>query len=947
MSDANRDITAAEFYDITNAESTVTRVIKAGAKNLNLREPMPDYKGSWRINAGQLHVYAATNGVGSAGDGTDEVYIYGQSHPLVLHDAVIDKKVTAYGTWSANTDGLMCYGVNRTTKAVSVSNGWLPLTMFANSTLYVDGGITVPGTGRMVFASGGNTHLYLRGKPSSINYIACNLVPIHFQCGGNSVGTIQLNNNGHVYIEHVDALSGMMPNIYYNGSGVSSTLSLSAGRHSFSNLTANAAVTSGAVLTGVAGTGASFTQTTPFTNTIVQFNGAFDFIKKGPALMAINRAINTSGALAVEEGRLELLPNCTWKNSSQVTVGGSGVLAVSRSDVFGAAVRLDLNGEARGELELADDVSLVVGKLYFNGVRQPSGFYGGPESGAEHSNTGRFAGKGVVCVSPAEPVAPETRAVTWDAGGGADTSFAVAANWADDPTDLDWTSGGVLPTFATAGTTATVSGQAAVKGMVFDPPALVGASSNVFQVLRANASSWLDLGPLGIRAEVPSNGLKGWYAIAAPLNLTASQTWYVPDTASGDLTIAAPISATDNWTLTKDGTGALNLRGGNSSFAGPIDILKGTVTVYATNALGSSDWPVTVYEENSSKGVNGALAFRASGDINRPIVLMTNGKQGKVIWWGNVVRRHTKPFTAIANSGNYSNVFLQDGGTLYSEGGVDFTKSDYLGVTSSGGGLWVIRNKPMKGGMFRLLWITMRFDVPNNKLRALVMESNTSAKLEFGCDWAFDATNLTVGVATASDRWQSGGYIDLKGHSQRIGSLTLSGYGTIRSTVAPATLYFTQTSSAAVTNGIDGVRSQPMTGGLSLSKAGWQTYCIDRTIASTGGVEVTEGRFAFGPKAKWTDAPRIRAAGTGILEINASATFRRPETYIDGGGKLDLAEGVVQHVRNLWIDGTPAMVSGTYGSSASGAQNKDDVHFAGKGVLYVHSSFSGGMLIFK
>ena len=947
VSDADRDITAAELYDITNSESTVTRVIKKGAKKLNLREPMPDYKGSWRINEGQLHVYAATNGVGAAGDGTDEIYIYGQSHPLVLHGTVIEKKITCYGTWDASTDGVWCYGENRVTKGFSVSSGWLPVCLFSGSTLYTDGGVSVPGNYRAVMTAAGETHWYWRDVESSVNFLQANLVHIHIQCGGNTFNTIQPYNGGIIRVEHADAFSGKMPNVSYGqNSGNSGTLDLNRGRHAFSNLLANASITRNAILTGSAGTGASFTQTDPFTNTVVQFTGAFDFTKKGPALMAINRTIATSGALAVEEGCLELMPNCTWKNTSQVTVGGTGVLSLSRSDVFKTGVRLDLNGEARNELELAEDVSVTVAELYVNGVRQPSGIYGGPESGAEHSGTGRFVGKGVVCVAPAETVEPETVAVTWDAGGGADTSVATAANWVGDPADLDLSSGGLLPTFATAGEMATVASAVAFKGIVFDPPSIPGATSNAFQVAASGGSPRIDLGSLGISATAtPANGLKGWYTIGAPLQLTASQTWQIPTADTAQLDITSPISGTDNWTLTKDGTGALNLRGDNSSFTGPIEILNGTVNVYGTNALGSSDWPVTVYEDNSGKGVNGAMAIRTSGDINRPIILMTNYKQGKLTWWGKVTHRHTKPFTIIANSQSSSQMYLQDGGTLYSEAGVDFTKSSTFGVTTSGGGLWVIRNKPMKGGTFILMWMGMRFDAPGNKLNTFAMGADTSAYLQFGCDWAFDNTNMTLGVTSSAAQWQSGGYIDLMGHSQRIGSFTVNGTGTLRSSTGAATLYFTQTS-AAVTNGTS-YRSIPITGGISLSKAGDKTYCIDRTIASTGSVEVTEGRFAFGPNAEWRGAPSIRAAGTGILEINKSGTFRKPETYIDGDGKIEIAEGVVQHVHNLWIDGSPATASGTYGSSASAAQYKDDEHFSGKGVLHVHSSFSGGILILR
>ena len=120
---------------------------------------------------------------------------------------------------------------------------------------------------------------------------------------------------------------------------------------------------------------------------------------------------------------------------------------------------------------------------------------------------------------------------------------------------------------------------------------------------------------------------------------------------------------------------------------------------------------------------------------------------------------------------------------------------------------------------------------------------------------------------------------------------------------------------------------------------------IGFAMTSTGSVEVTEGRFAFLPAGSWLNAPEIRASGTGVLEINTSTTFTRPDAFISDSAKFDIADGVMQHVHNLCLEGKPVSDSGTYGSSSSPAQHKNDKHFSGTGVIAVHSSF-GGTAIF-
>lgn len=183
VADADRDMTADELFAITNAASDVTRVVKNGAKALSLRVPMPDYKGSWTINNGDLRVYAATNGVGAAGDGTDEIYINRtDGGSLSLYGTVIEKPIRVTGATSA----YCIYSRNNATNWItrSITGASLTFVLNAGTKLHTQGGIFCTGT---VSMNAAGSDWYWEKNTVAGQHVPVELRDIAYSCGRQRV----------------------------------------------------------------------------------------------------------------------------------------------------------------------------------------------------------------------------------------------------------------------------------------------------------------------------------------------------------------------------------------------------------------------------------------------------------------------------------------------------------------------------------------------------------------------------------------------------------------------------------------------------------------------------------------------------------------------------------------------------------------------------------------
>lgn len=104
----------------------------------------------------------------------------------------------------------------------------------------------------------------------------------------------------------------------------------------------------------------------------------------------------SSGTVQVTRGRLVLAaPHGAWTNAAAAVAAG-GTLVFEHGQAIGRQTDVHLDGT--GVLELADGVAQRCRDLYFDGVRQKTGTWGGAASGAQHTNAARFAGTGVLHV---------------------------------------------------------------------------------------------------------------------------------------------------------------------------------------------------------------------------------------------------------------------------------------------------------------------------------------------------------------------------------------------------------------------------------------------------------------------------------------------------------------------------------------------------------------------
>ena len=91
---------------------------------------------------------------------------------------------------------------------------------------------------------------------------------------------------------------------------------------------------------------------------------------------------------------------------------------------------------------------------------------------------------------------------------------------------------------------------------------------------------------------------------------------------------------------------------------------------------------------------------------------------------------------------------------------------------------------------------------------------------------------------------------------------------------------------------------------------------------------------------------KLAAADVPANKFFTRKAFGLVLTDGEGTAKLDLAEGVFETADTFVLNGKAMSGGCTYGSSASPADVKDDVHFAGKGVVRVAHP-CGGLLIVR
>ena len=309
--------------------------------------------------------------------------------------------------------------------------------------------------------------------------------------------------------------------------------------------------------------------------------------------------------------------------------------------------------------------------------------------------------------------------------------------------------------------------------------------------------------------------------------------------------------------------------------------------------------------------------------------------------YGKVHLAKTLTFDASVYAVIYGNDSV---GQLYCDGGV--TNSRGQVTMNAANGRWYL-NEPSYYAHFCPTWITLYVEKPGNVFKNLTVQDGTT--LNVLCEDAFaePLPALTLApVATSTPK------MNLNGHFVEVGDLNLVGErastgannrGTSSiSSADPGTLSFRQKTDR--TN--DYVR---VTGNVSLVKGGDASFTFNTNITATGTLTVTGGVFALTAKTTWANCTNVTVCGEGaVFELNADSPIdTKAGVRLANGGKMALNGDIEVAAGVVWFEDEEEVSAerGTYGSSASNAQFKDDVHFTGTGVLRVTRSKGHGTIL--
>ncbi len=648
----------------------------------------------------------------------------------------------------------------------------------------------------------------------------------------------------------------------------------------------------------------------------------------------------TTGELLVSNGVVRL-------------VEGASFTALSRLDVAAGAQLVVETGAGGGfqaqTATVAAGARVVVGKgtiLTFDAATA-AGAALAPGFHTAATDPDWLAGDGLVYVPGAdESETPST--ATWT-GGGADTLLATGANW-EGAAAPDFATGGLTATFAAGGDRATFTGNDLFRfaGLVFTKPFALDAA--------ADAAGGVLLGACGVRTADADDART--YGLGWPLVAVATQTWYAA--ANATLRWTAPLSglATSDRILV-DGPGTQEFCAANT-FPNDMTVTNGTVRFAGDGAMGApvgttdvdvlrarlcfgggvNTRPLVYYRaeggDESSKKIRieagttnrfeGRFAYKTANGQS-VAVSFELGKDAELVFAGTTVHNYVNFNTADSAPAHlvFTNTAL--------------TVNDRLNFYSKGltVDLWNAKNKVSGNTSF---W--------------------SAGRLRTRVPYALDALAHN-GQATRVKMEGPDFTLDLCGNDQALG--VLQGVAGTVTSDAPAFLHLAQNHIPPYwDNGGEAFKGIPYIGitnkvafagqaGISLdaaaSLADTFPHVLTATSCSSGTVQVTRGRLTLAaPNGAWTNAvAAVVKGGTLVLE-HGGAIGRQTDVFIEGDGVLELAAGVTQKCHDLYFDGV-RQPTGTWGSSASGAARRNDVHFAGTGVLNVLSDGRGLALILR
>ncbi len=631
-----------------------------------------------------------------------------------------------------------------------------------------------------------------------------------------------------------------------------------------------------------------------------RLTGALGLTKGGTGTLTFSNALNTlSGNIKVQGGTLSIAPASSLGNSTNIAVDGGTLLLQTANGITNTASLSIADG---AKVSVSPGLTETVGTLSLGGVRKGRGTWGATGSGADYIDDAHFTGGGVVNVASGE-------STFWD-GGGSNASVGTGGNW-----DLDSRpafDGSATLTFGTGGTAASVDRPVSLNGIVVNRDA---------DFTFAAGGGTLTLGDGGLWAQAPT-ATPRVYTLAAPVALAAEQTWCVTNNGAGvtSLSVASPISdGASTFGIVKSGNGLCTLAG-NGSYDGPVTVAKGGgLRVTHGNGFGSTNG-TTVVESNAWVEIGGNVTVPESltvGDSGLSGALRST--DGTNIWLGRITQTAASRIRSLAGSrltlaggvtGSAAVYLSPDAESELAVTGEPLNVGSSGKVYANGAGLLALGATGNLFGTLEIAGLTLRTDVPGALPAASI---------------------LALGTA-----YSPHGTLDLNGNNQTVAQLKRGTTGAgirVVTSVAPATLTVSGTTSTTY----DG----KLSGALSLIKAGSSTLTLSGADSTcSGATTVTGGTLTISSTSSLGNSTNISVwSGTLTLQSSNALASAAHLSIADGGAKVSLASGVTQVVERLYLGGARKGI-GTWGGSSSGADHVDTAHFAGSGVISVSSGTS-------
>lgn len=693
-----------------------------------------------------------------------------------------------------------------------------------------------------------------------------------------------------------------------------------------------------------------------------------------------NRVSSTSGSLIASNGILRIGRKATFANVPKLVAVNTGAIEVADDVASGALVgvrEIVVEGNGRvtlpasvltannfavtlaetASLEITDGTLLEVSSLKIGNNYVTPGTH--PE--------GSFTQITGAAVAVPVPVSPDSTGV-WTGAGATESTY--------DPDNWEGGVPGTIPvTFATGGTRAQLAGNLIVSDVRFDTPAETPTFTIETGAATPDAKVYVS-GGIAMTNTAHASGHTN--VITAPVVFTGSKGTIDVEGAANGLVLDGPLMQQGSTVaLTRKGTGALYLTDTNSTLAGSVTLKAGKTYIKGGALGGTPTACVTVRAEVIPDNLFNIGCYLTGGTYNQNFIFKRSANNSLTVKFmegtTNVVNGYFEKqnnYTMYFDFGTGSRTTFNGGyrqtwvwgfslfSRLYGDAELEIRETPLNVTAESPGDTRFFAYSSGTGKNAHLVFAT----TGNYSRDGLYLAGPLHVTMD--ADFAFN-TNST-GVATAfsfltlpltdNNDYTKPSVVDLNGHDQRLGSLATVPAGNsegswLNSWGVQAASYFTSETPATLyvlQNGRTNMVSRPwpslFKGAVSLVKEGTNTLALSGASTTTGRLEVANGRLEFKNSGSMTNLTAFAVSG-GVLAVDTNARLPRKADCYLSGGKLDIAEGVAQRVRFLYVSdgagGWTQMPLRDYTAATLPA------YVSGAGVLRVHGDGRGMVVVIR